>query len=59
MRNIFFYSIPRELTEEAMAAAQSFLKWYEKPERWEKEKVKYSRFTIHESKKRNVVIRLA
>jgi hypothetical protein len=58
MRNIFFYSIPREKTDEAFKAAASFIKWYEKPERWEKEKIKFADFTVHESAKGNVIVRL-
>lgn len=45
-RSIFFYDIPRERTDEAFKAAQSFVKWYEKPDRWEKEKIKFADFTI-------------
>lgn len=59
MRNIFFYDIPREFTEEAMKAAMSFIKWYEKPDRWEREKIRFARFTVHESRRSNVVVRMA
>ena len=58
MRNIFFYNIPREKTAEAFKAAESFVKWYEKPGKWEKEKVKFADFTVHESAKGNVIVRL-
>lgn len=58
-RNITFFAIPRDLTEEAMKAAMSFIKWYEKPDRWEKEKIRFARFTVHESKRGNVVVRMA
>lgn len=57
MRNIYLYGIPRTKTNEAFNAAKSFCQWYEKPERWEKEKVKYADFTVHESGKGNVIVR--
>ena len=57
-RNIFLYGIPREKTAEALSAALAFVKWYEKPERWEKEKIKFADFTVHESGKGNVIVRM-
>ena len=57
-RNIYLYGIPREKTAEALNAARSFVTWYEKPEKWEKEKVKYADFTVHESGKGNVIVRM-
>jgi hypothetical protein len=57
-RNIFLYGIPREKTAEALGAALSFVTWYEKPEKWEKEKVKYADFSVHESAKGNVIVRM-
>jgi hypothetical protein len=57
-RNINFYGIPRDRTAEAFAAALAFVKWYEKPERWEKEKIKFADFTVHESAKKNVIVRM-
>jgi hypothetical protein len=57
-RNIFLYGIPRKRTAEAFSAALAFVKWYEKPERWEKEKIKYADFTVHESAKGNVIVRM-
>lgn len=56
-RNIFLYGIPRDRTAEAFAAALAFVKWYEKPDRWEKEKIKFADFTVHESGKGNVIVR--
>ncbi len=57
-RSIFLYSIPRGKADQALSAALSYITYYEKPERWEKEKVKYGDFTISESKKGNVCVRL-
>jgi hypothetical protein len=57
-RNIFLYGIPREKSAEALSAALAFVKWYEKPERWEKEKIKFADFTVHESEKGNVIVRM-
>ena len=57
-RNIYLYGIPREKTAEALSAALAFVKWYEKPERWEKEKIKFADFTVHESGKGNVIVRM-
>ena len=57
-RNIFLYGIPRERTAEAFAAALAFVKWYEKPEKWDKEKIKFADFTVHESAKKNVIVRM-
>jgi hypothetical protein len=36
----------------------AFIKWYEKPERWEKDKIKFADFTVHESAKKNVIVRM-
>jgi hypothetical protein len=49
---------PRERTAEAFSAALAFIKWYEKPERWEKDKIKFADFTVHESAKKNVIVRM-
>jgi hypothetical protein len=57
-RNIGFYGIPRERTAEAFAAALSFIKWYEKPEKWEKDKIKFGDFNVKESRRKNVVVRM-
>jgi len=56
-RSIFFYDIPREKTEEAFKAAASFVKWYESPDKWEKERIKFADFTVSESKNGNVIVR--
>lgn len=58
MRNIYFKEIPREHTEEAIKALTSYLTHYEKPQTWEKKKVQYRNIEIHETAKRNVVVRM-